>query len=55
LRLRSQLNDILAKHTGKSADRIALDTDRDFFMTALEAKEYGIVDEILNKQVTEEK
>lgn len=55
LRLRSQLNDILAKHTGKSADKIALDTDRDFFMTALEAKEYGIVDEILNKQVTEEK
>ncbi len=55
LRLRSQLNDILAKHTGKTADQIARDTDRDYFLTALEAKAYGIVDEILIKQVQEEK
>ncbi len=55
LRLRAQLNDILAKHTGKAAEKIASDTDRDFFMTALEAKEYGIVDEILTKQIQEEK
>ena len=55
LRLRAQLNDILAKHTGKAAEKIASDPDRDFFMTALEAKEYGIVDEILTKQIQEEK
>jgi ATP-dependent Clp protease protease subunit len=55
LRLRTQLNDILAKHTGKTADQIARDTDRDYFLTALEAKAYGIVDEILIKQVQEEK
>jgi ATP-dependent Clp protease protease subunit len=55
LRLRTQLNDILAKHTGKSAEQIALDTDRDYFLTALEAKAYGIVDEILNKTQAEDK
>ncbi len=55
LRLRTQLNDILAKHTGKSADQIALDTDRDYFLTALEAKAYGIVDEILTKTQSEDK
>ncbi len=46
LRNRSVLNDVLAKHTGKSADQIAKDMDRDFFMTAEQAKNYGIVDEI---------
>ena len=55
LRLRTQLNEILAKHTGKSPDQIAIDTDRDYFLTALEAKEYGIVDEILGKQTQEDK
>ena len=55
LRLRTQLNDILAKHTGKSAEQIALDTDRDYFLTALEAKAYGIVDEILTKTQSEDK
>lgn len=54
LRLRSQLNDILAKHTGKTADQIAADTERDYFLTALEAKEYGLVDEILAKTAVEE-
>jgi ATP-dependent Clp protease protease subunit len=54
LRLRSQLNDILAKHTGKTADQIAGDTERDYFLTALEAKEYGLVDEILAKTAVEE-
>ena len=49
LRMRSQLNEILAKHTGKSADQIALDTDRDFFLTANQAMEYGLVDKILTK------
>jgi len=46
LRYRSLLNDILAKHTGKSHDMIARDINRDFFLTAEKAKEYGLVDEI---------
>ncbi|MFO0925128.1 MAG: ATP-dependent Clp protease proteolytic subunit [Pirellulales bacterium] len=52
LRCREQLNAILAHHTGKPVDQIAKDTDRDFFLTAQAAKEYGLVDEILTKQVT---
>jgi ATP-dependent Clp protease protease subunit len=40
LRMRTQLNEILAKHTGNTVDQIAKDTDRDFFLTANDAKEY---------------
>lgn len=47
LRLRSKINEILSFHTGKSLDQIKKDTDRDFFMSAQEAKEYGILDEVL--------
>jgi ATP-dependent Clp protease protease subunit len=47
LRTREQLNKMLAKATGKPLSQIEKDTDRDFFMTAEEAKKYGIVDEIL--------
>ncbi|MHB9032803.1 MAG: ATP-dependent Clp protease proteolytic subunit [Anaerolineae bacterium] len=47
LRLRKLLNEIMAKHTGQSIERIAQDTERDFFMTAEAAKEYGIVDQVL--------
>lgn len=54
LRMRTQLNEILAKHTGKSVDQIAKDTDRDFFLTANDAKEYGIVDHLLTKQIVDE-
>ena len=54
LRMRTQLNDILARHTGKTAEQIAKDTDRDFFLTAQEAKDYGLVDHLLTKQSTEE-
>ncbi|MEE9270185.1 MAG: ATP-dependent Clp protease proteolytic subunit, partial [Candidatus Krumholzibacteria bacterium] len=46
LTLRDKLNEVLAKHTGQSVKKIAKDTDRDFFMSADEAKEYGIVDTI---------
>ncbi len=46
LTLRDKLNEVLAKHTGQSIKKIAKDTDRDFFMSADEAKEYGIVDTI---------
>ncbi|MFH1265800.1 MAG: ATP-dependent Clp protease proteolytic subunit [Planctomycetota bacterium] len=49
LKTRSVLNQILADHTGQPLDRIARDTDRDFYMTAEEAKKYGVVDGILTK------
>ena len=47
LRLRDRLNEILAHHTGKPFDVIARDTDRDFFMSAAEAKTYGLIDDVL--------
>jgi ATP-dependent Clp protease protease subunit len=47
LRIRDELNRILVNHTGQPVDRIAKDTDRDFFMTAEQAKEYGIVDQVI--------
>jgi ATP-dependent Clp protease protease subunit len=49
LRYREVLNQILANHTGQPIDRIAKDTDRDFFLSAEGAKEYGVVDEVLQK------
>ncbi len=45
--LKKRLNEILASHTGKSVSEIEIDADRDFFMSALEAKNYGLVDDIL--------
>ncbi|MEF9437492.1 MAG: ATP-dependent Clp endopeptidase proteolytic subunit ClpP [Candidatus Mariimomonas ferrooxydans] len=47
LKMKESLNNILAKHTGQSLDKIQIDTDRDFFMSGQEAKEYGIVDEVI--------
>lgn len=47
LKMKESLNRILSKNTGKSIKQIEKDTDRDYFMTALEAKDYGIIDEIL--------
>ncbi len=47
LRLKEHLNGILAKHTGKSVKEVAKDTDRDFFMSAAEAVNYGLVDDVL--------
>lgn len=49
-RLKSSLNNILAEHTGKKLDLVETDTDRDFFMTAEEAVEYGMVDHVMKKQ-----
>ncbi len=49
LREQQIIRDILAHHTGQSPERIARDTDRNFYMDAQQAKEYGIVDEILSK------
>jgi ATP-dependent Clp protease, protease subunit len=48
LKIRSQLNDILARHTGQPVEKIAVDTDRDRFMSADEALNYGIVDRVLS-------
>ena len=48
--LREKMNDILAHHTGQPVERIRKDTDRNFFMSADEAKEYGIVDEVIYKK-----
>jgi len=50
LTLREKLNDIMAHHTGQKLDVIARDTDRNFFMSAEEAKEYGIIDEVIYKK-----
>ncbi len=47
LKMKETLNNILAKHTGQSLDKIQIDTDRDFFMSSQEAKDYGIVDEVI--------
>ena len=54
LRNRTVLNEILAKHTGQTVEKIAEDTDRDFFLTAEQAKEYGVVDEITIRKPTED-
>ncbi len=50
LRLREELNKILANHTGQPIDKIRKDTERDFFMTGGEAKSYGIIDNIVEKR-----
>ena len=46
-RMKASLEEVLAAHTGQSIEKIAADTDRDFVMTAEEAKEYGIIDEVI--------
>ena len=46
-RLKSSLEQVLSAHTGQTVEKIAADTDRDFVMTAAEAKEYGIIDEVI--------
>jgi len=48
MRLKAALENVLAQHTGQSIEKIQTDTDRDFVMTADQAKEYGIIDEILS-------
>jgi len=53
LRLKDRLNEILAVHTGKSVDVLSSDTERDYFMSAEEAKAYGLVDEVLVKRLPE--
>ena len=50
LRMKETLNGILVKHTGKSLKQIQRDTDRDYFMSGLEAKEYGIIDHVITNR-----
>jgi len=50
LRLKDRLNEILALHTGKSIESITKDADRDFFMSAAEARDYGLVDEVVKSR-----
>ncbi len=47
LKMRDRINEILAKHTGQKLDKIQKDTDRDYFMAAKEAEEYGLIDEVI--------
>ena len=47
IKIKNKLNQILAKHTGQALSKIEKDTDRDFYMTTAEAKEYGLIDEVL--------
>jgi len=53
LRLKDRLNEILSVHTGKSVEVLSNDTERDYFMSAEEAKAYGLVDEVLVKRLPE--
>jgi len=50
MRLKAQLEAIMAEHTGQSIEKIQADTDRDFVMTADEAKDYGIIDEVISSR-----
>jgi ATP-dependent Clp protease protease subunit len=50
LRVRDKLNEILVKHTGKDMDKVRHDTDRDYFMTAEEAKQYNLIDTVLEQR-----
>jgi ATP-dependent Clp protease protease subunit len=52
LRLRAYINGLIVKHTGHSIERIEKDTERDYFMSAEEARQYGIIDEVVSKQIS---
>ena len=52
---KQELYNIISQHTGKPVDQVAIDCDRDFWMTAEESKEYGLVDEVLIKNPKKDK
>jgi ATP-dependent Clp protease, protease subunit len=54
LRIKQELNHILANHTGKPLAQVEEDSDRDFFMTAVQAKEYGLIDDVFERREVEE-
>ena len=53
LRIKQELTELLAHHTGKPVKQVVADSDRDFFMTSMQAKEYGLIDDVLEKRVVE--
>ena len=55
LRMRERINEILVRHTSQKIDKIQMDTDRDYFMNAAESKEYGIVDDVVERRPEVEK
>ena len=55
MRIRELLNDILSKHTGQDSEKIAQDVEKDYFMTAEEAVDYGIIDEVITRNELKEK
>jgi ATP-dependent Clp protease protease subunit len=55
LRIKQELNQILTHHTGKQLKQIEVDSDRDFFMTAIQAKEYGLIDDVFERRAVESK
>jgi len=55
LRMKEELNQILARHTGQPMEKIEKDSERDFFMNGSQAKEYGLIDEVIFKKTTEGK
>jgi len=50
LYIKGELNQLMSKHTGQPLDRIETDTERDFFMSAEEAKNYGLIDQVISRQ-----
>lgn len=55
MRIRETLNEILSRHTGQSVKKLTEDTERDNFMSALEAKKYGLIDEVIIRPQEEKK
>ena len=51
IKLKQKVNEILAKHTGQKLEKIEIDTDRDFYLSAEEAKEYGIIDKVIKTKI----
>ena len=54
LRIREEMNGVLAKHTGQTVEKIAADTERDHYLTSKEAKEYGLIDEVVSRSKSAE-
>ena len=52
LRIREEMNGVLAKHTGQTVEKIAADTERDHYLTSKEAKEYGLIDEVVTRSTS---
>jgi ATP-dependent Clp protease protease subunit len=55
LRVKHELNQILAYHTGKPLKQVEVDSDRDFFMTSGQAKEYGLIDDVFQRRAGADK